>query len=144
MSVAADIDLFAACLDAGLNTRDAADAVAGVVDGTHRDMWITVAALLGIGMPVDKAMSAFVGTGGLEELANLAAVSAQSGSAFSKGCRRIVDRLREEDTDHRTEAAERTGVLIALPLATCFLPAFMILGLAPVVMGLGMHLFTNL
>ena len=64
--------------------------------------------------------------------------SHRSGSALSQGCRRIAESLGATATDHRTAAAERAGVFIALPLATCFLPAFMIIGLAPVVLGLGM------
>ncbi|MDU6013102.1 MAG: type II secretion system F family protein, partial [Corynebacterium sp.] len=36
--------------------------------------------------------------------------------------------------------AERAGVFIALPLAVCFLPAFIVLGLAPVVISLGAQL----
>jgi pilus assembly protein TadC len=41
---------------------------------------------------------------------------------------------------HRAEAAEaraqRAGVLIAAPLGLCFLPAFLVLGVVPVVIGL--------
>ena len=42
-----------------------------------------------------------------------------------------------------TARAERAGVLIALPLTLCFLPAFLVLGLAPVVISLGTALLTH-
>lgn len=140
LDVAADIDLFAACLDAGLSTRDSAHVVARVSQPHHREVWIQVVALLSIGVGAEKAFALMAGLDGLDELANLAAVSHNSGSALSQGCRRIAESLRDGAADHRTAAAERAGVFIALPLATCFLPAFMIIGLAPVVLSLGMNL----
>jgi pilus assembly protein TadC len=38
-------------------------------------------------------------------------------------------------------AAERAGVLIAGPLGLCFLPAFVCLGIVPVVVGLAGEIF---
>ncbi|NJA60175.1 translation initiation factor IF-2, partial [Streptomyces sp. NEAU-H3] len=35
-----------------------------------------------------------------------------------------------------TAAARRAGVLVTAPLGLCFLPAFLILGVAPVLLGL--------
>lgn len=142
--LASDIDVFAACLDAGLDTRDSAEIVARVAARPHRQAWFSAVALLGVGVPPERAFSAMEGIEGLNELANLATVSARSGSAFSAGCVRIADILRADAADYRTAAAERAGVMIALPLATCFLPAFMILGLAPVIVGMGMELLANL
>src|SRR5699024_12133693 len=84
------------------------------------------------------------GVDGLQDLAVLAEVSHRSGSAFSQGCHRIADALVASAADHRTAAAERARVFIALPLAACFLPAFMIIGLAPVVLGLGMKVLGTL
>ncbi|WP_080793120.1 type II secretion system F family protein [Corynebacterium pacaense] len=144
VELAGDIDVFAACLDAGLGTRDSAEVVARMTGDPHRGAWMSAVALLGVGVPAERAFTAMEGRGGLEELASLATVSARSGSAFSAGCVRIADTLRADAADHRTAAAERAGVLIALPLATCFLPAFMILGLAPVILGLGSDLLANL
>ncbi len=138
LDTAADIDLFAACLESGLSIRDAAHVVARIADPGHREVWEQTVALLGIGVSPERAFAAMTGAAGLEELAHLVEVSHRSGSALSQGCRRIAESLGATATDHRTAAAERAGVFIALPLATCFLPAFMIIGLAPVVLGLGM------
>ena len=49
--------------------------------------------------------------------------------------------MRQDDNDAAVATAERAGVLIAAPLALCFLPAFMLLGLVPVVVGLGRTMF---
>lgn len=144
VDTAADIDLFAACLGAGLSTRDAAHVVARVAHPGHRRVWEQTVALLSIGVGPDRAFAPMAELEGLDELANLAEVSHRSGSALSQGCHRIAQSLSAAAADHRTAAAERAGVFIALPLAACFLPAFMILGLAPVVLGLGMKVMGHL
>ncbi|WP_257210500.1 type II secretion protein F [Actinomyces ruminis] len=41
------------------------------------------------------------------------------------------------------EAAERLAVRLVLPLGTCFLPAFIILGIVPVVMSVGMDMLAG-
>jgi pilus assembly protein TadC len=43
---------------------------------------------------------------------------------------------RDDAAHAATAAAERAGVLIAGPLGLCFLPAFVCLGIVPVVAGL--------
>ncbi len=144
LETAADIDLFSACLDSGLSTRDAAHVVARVAHPAHRQAWEQTVALLTIGVGPDRAFASMAQVEGLDELAKLAEVSHRSGSALSQGCRSISRELSATAVDHRTAAAERAGVYIALPLATCFLPAFMIIGLAPVVLGLGMKVLGNL
>ncbi|BAU94692.1 type II secretion system F domain-containing protein [Corynebacterium suranareeae] len=140
VDVSADIELFSACLDAGLSTRDAAQVVAHVAAQSHRETWSQVVALLSIGVSAPQAFSLMAAIDGLDELANLATVSYRSGSALSEGCKNIATSLRATAGDKRTAAAERAGVFIALPLALCFLPAFMIVGLAPVVLSLGTQL----
>jgi hypothetical protein len=45
-------------------------------------------------------------------------------------------RVRAELVDTAQARAQRAGVLVAGPLGLCFLPAFLVLGIAPVVIGL--------
>lgn len=144
LETAADVDLFAACLESGLSIRDATGVVARVAHPEHQDRWEQAVALLTIGVSPERAFSFMADAEGLGEVAHLVEVSHRSGSALGQGCRRIAESLSATAADHRTAAAERAGVYIALPLATCFLPAFMILGLAPVVLGLGMKVLGHL
>lgn len=134
LDIAADIELFAACIHAGLSTAHATTAVAAI---TQSERWRSVQALLAIGVEAERAWAPMRGADGLAELAALATMSERSGGALSAGCQRIVDKLRRDSDNTAKAAAERAGVLIALPLATCFLPAFFILGLAPTVISLG-------
>lgn len=137
LAVAADISLFAACLRAGLSTSQAASAVATAASPGTAGKWESVAALLQVGVDPGRAWQAMNDTEGLSELADLSRISQRSGAAVAEGCERIAETLRSEASDASQAAAERAGVFIALPLAVCFLPGFIILGLAPVVIGLG-------
>lgn len=144
LALAADIDLFAACIRAGLATSAATSAVAGAATDAHtREAWTQVAALLAIGVPADRAWADVANLPGLGEIAGLARMSQRSGAAMAQACERISTGLRADATDDATARGERAGVLIALPLATCFLPAFFILGLAPVVISLGNQLING-
>ncbi|MEX3515244.1 MULTISPECIES: type II secretion system F family protein [unclassified Corynebacterium] len=134
LDVASDVELFAACLRAGLSTQQAAGALARV--GQLSERWGEVAALLAVGARGQRAW----GRLGIDELARLVVMSGQSGAAIARGCERISHTLRVDAQAQATAAAERAGVFVALPLAVCFLPAFVVLGLVPVVISLGAQL----
>ncbi|MGA3256827.1 MAG: type II secretion system F family protein, partial [Mycobacterium sp.] len=71
-----------------------------------------------------------------DALLRLARRSASSGSALADGVADLADQSRDAAAHAATAAAERAGVLIAGPLGLCFLPAFVCLGIVPVVAGL--------
>lgn len=143
LALAADIDLYAACLRAGLTPAAAAVAlVEAGSDPVTGEAWRAVSALLAIGVPAERAWAEVADLPGLGDLAGLARMSGRSGSAMSEACGRISAGLRADAADRATARAERAGVLIALPLTACFLPAFLVLGLAPVVISLGTQLLT--
>ena len=114
---ASDIELFAACVSAGLPAATAAAAVADT-HGT-RSPWHTVASLTALGVEPQRAWA---------EIRHL------------PGCGRIAAQLRAGAGDRAKAKAERAGVLIAIPLTAFFLPAFFVLGLAPAVISLGTSL----
>ncbi|MGB3334581.1 MAG: type II secretion system F family protein, partial [Mycobacterium sp.] len=66
----------------------------------------------------------------------LARRSGSSGAALAAGLGELAAQSRDEAAHTATAAAERAGVLIAGPLGLCFLPAFVCLGIVPVVAGL--------
>ncbi len=66
----------------------------------------------------------------------LARRSASSGSALADGVAELADQTRLDAGDAARAAAERASVLIAGPLGLCYLPAFVCLGILPVVVGL--------
>lgn len=76
----------------------------------------------------------------LVDLVRLAKLSSDSGTAMASGCHRVAAQLRADAAAQATAKAERAGVFIAAPLAVCFLPAFLVLGLVPVIISLGQQL----
>ncbi|PKF67699.1 type II secretion system F family protein, partial [Corynebacterium mastitidis] len=132
---AGDIDLYAACVAGGLNPAQAAAVVSRCGRAGAREAWRSVACLLAMGVPPERAWRDAASVPGMADLARLACHSHHSGARFAHAAAEIAERLREQGEDRATATAERTGVLIAAPLTLCFLPAFFLLGLAPVVIG---------
>jgi pilus assembly protein TadC len=72
----------------------------------------------------------------LAPLAAAARRSAAGGSGLADAVREHAAQLRQEIAAASVRSAGRAGVLMTAPLGVCFLPAFLCLGLAPVVVGL--------
>ncbi|QDZ43310.1 type II secretion system F family protein [Corynebacterium sp. sy039] len=134
LDCAADVDLYASCISAGMSHSAAAAAVARK---SHIVQWQAVAQLLALGMNGERAWQPLAQVDGLSELLSIARNSHRSGSAMHTGCTRLAQRLRTQAQTQSIARAQRAGVLIAIPLALCFLPAFFILGLVPLVVSLG-------
>ncbi len=131
---ASALDVLAVCLEAGMSVAQAAAATARSAPPPLRAMLQRAADLLTLGADPETAWSA--GAGDLEPLSRLARRSASSGTALAQGVRELADQLRQDALHAAAANAERAGVLIAGPLGLCFLPAFVCLGVVPVVVGL--------
>ncbi|MFW0789422.1 type II secretion system F family protein [Gordonia sp. CPCC 205333] len=135
--IAAAYDLFAICLRAGLPVRTAGLAVVRGLPPSLATSLRRSVDLLGLGADADQAWYELEReTEGFGELAVLARRSARAGSSMSAGLADLSARARERAADSALAAAERAGVKISGPLGLCFLPAFVCLGIAPVVIGL--------
>jgi hypothetical protein len=55
---------------------------------------------------------------------------------LARGVADLAAESRSDAADAARATAERAGVLIAAPLGVCYLPAFLCLGIVPVVVGL--------
>lgn len=138
--IAGDIELFVACLRAGLSIQQATNALSLVAGDETSRYWTHVSSLLALGVEPDRAWQQMHQVPGFSDLARLVTLSEDSGAAIASGCQRLVDTLRSDATSQAVAKAERAGVFISLPLALCFLPAFIVLGLVPVVISLGSQL----
>lgn len=140
VAAAANLELYAACVEAGLSPAHAAAAVA---TASNSPSWRRTASLLELGISAEKAWAELYSDSHYAHVATLAANSQRSGAALAQGYRDGAEKLRQDANDHATARAERAGVLIALPLTLCYLPAFFLLGLAPVVLELGLKIITT-
>lgn len=140
LGVASSLDVLAVCLSAGMAVATAAAAAAVSAPQTVAPVLRRAADLLALGADAAVAWSAPTGPGRVdgqvEGLLRLARRSASSGAALADGVADLAAQARHDAASAATAAAERAGVLIAGPLGLCFLPAFVCLGIVPVVAGL--------
>ncbi|AZG47446.1 type II secretion system F family protein [Gordonia insulae] len=148
-AIAASFDLFAVCLRAGLPIGGAAGVVADSAPVGLAQPLAATADLLGLGADPEHAWRTFgpaadrrrrsgpsTESDVFDALATLARRSARSGSSLAGGLAELADSTRRQAHDDALAAAERAGVAISGPLGLCFLPAFVCLGIVPVVIGL--------
>ncbi len=95
-----------------------------------------VAALLALGVEPGRAWDDVADDPHLGPIAIAARRSAIAGAELSQMIREQAVALRRAESARAQRRAERAGVLITAPLTLCFLPAFICLGLAPVVLTL--------
>ncbi|WP_082777974.1 type II secretion system F family protein [Tsukamurella pseudospumae] len=133
---AAAYDLFAVCLRAGMPTADAARAVAGEAPAALAEVLNRAAELLALGSDAETAWRTDSADPQVVALTRMLRRSARAGSPPAVGLADLARTERAQAEDRAVAAGERAGVAVAGPLGLCFLPAFVCLGIVPVVMGL--------
>ncbi|WP_323139194.1 type II secretion system F family protein [Streptomyces platensis] len=129
-------DLLAACLAAGAGPRESAEAVGRSLDGPVAERLRQIAAELRLGGEPAVVWPRLAALPGAEGLARCMERAGISGVPAVESASRIAAELRAEQARTATAQARRAGVLVTLPLSACFLPAFLTLGVAPVLIGL--------
>ena len=136
LRLAGTLDLLAACLRAGLPVPTAVAAVADLAPTGAADALRSASGLLALGAGPEEAWAPVRGRPELGELAVAAIRTARAGTVFAAAAAELAGRLRDDLAVEAEERAERAGVVLALPVGLCFLPAFLCLGVLPVVLGL--------
>jgi Flp pilus assembly protein TadB len=129
-------ELLAVCLEAGLPVAAAVTATAAPLTGGTGARLRRVAGLLELGADPAEAWQAAIDVPALATFARAARRSAGTGAALAQVARTEGTRIRATLLDTAQARAQRAAVLITGPLGLCFLPAFLVLGIAPVVIGL--------
>jgi pilus assembly protein TadC len=136
MAIAGAFDLLSACLRSGSTLAAAASAVAPTAPEPLASALARGAHLLELGADPVVAWESVATDAEGEALARMARRSARSGSSLADAITELAAERRNGAEDAAVAAAERAGVLIGGPLGLCFLPAFVCLGIVPVVIGL--------
>lgn len=129
-------DLLAACLAAGADPRTAADAVGKSLGGPVGERLVRTAAELRLGgEPADAwgRLGALPGAGGLARVLEHAGTT---GAPAVEPVSRLAADCRAEQGREAGRRADRASVLATAPLGACFLPAYLLIGVAPVMAGL--------
>ncbi|MFF1710843.1 type II secretion system F family protein [Streptomyces sp. NPDC058268] len=129
-------DLLAACVAAGAGPVAAAQAVGEALKGPVGERLAQGAAQVRLGgEPVD-AWRRLAAIPGAAALARLLERAGDSGAPAAEPVARLAADCRAERGRTAMAAARRAGVLMTAPVGLCFLPAFVAVGVLPVVIGL--------
>lgn len=125
--------LLAAALGAGLPLRGAVDQVVAVTDGPLHDELAQVLDNIRAGQPEPEAWRGLTGHEPLRRMALDLARSTDSGAALAEVLSEHGRMARVAAQADRRTKARAAGVRSVLPLCVCFLPAFFLIGIAPVI-----------
>lgn len=126
-------DLLAAALRTGAPPDRAAIVVGEAVGGPVGTRLTLVGRALRLGASPRDAWAHLADLPGGRRLSRVAARSADRGTALTQALERQAADLRVAKAAAAEASARRVGVLVVLPLGVCFLPAFVLMGVVPVV-----------
>lgn len=129
-------DLLSAALMAGVPTEHAIPVVARAIGGPAGDCLMGVHRRTQLGEPVDRAWEGLVQTPGLGAVARAVARSSRTGAPLASLLAQGAEDLRAHASAAALVEVRATAVRAVLPLGLCLLPAFALLGIAPIVGGL--------
>ncbi|WP_072042112.1 type II secretion system F family protein [Nigerium massiliense] len=134
--VAEVCELLAVCLEAGRPTRGAARTVAEAMEGPTRDVLLAVLHQVDLGVAEPQAWASLGEAAGYRTIARDISRSVGSGVGLSVLLRQHAREARRGAEALALVEARKAGVRSIVPLVVCFLPAFFLLGVAPIFGGL--------
>ncbi|GAA1269345.1 hypothetical protein Psi02_19310 [Planotetraspora silvatica] len=129
-------DLMAACLRAGQPLSGAIETTADALGGPLGERLSWVAAQVRLGANPEDVWAAVGSEPPLGTLARTMIRAARNGAPVADALTRLADDARHASRAASAAAARKVGVQAVAPLGLCFLPAFVFLGIVPVVAGL--------
>ncbi|CAM5344340.1 Type II secretion system protein GspF domain-containing protein OS=Streptomyces alboniger OX=132473 GN=CP975_19330 PE=4 SV=1 [Streptomyces alboniger] len=129
-------DLLAACIAAGAGPVIAAQAVGEALGGSVGEALARGAAEVRLGGEPGEAWRRLAATPGAGALARLLERADVSGLPAAAPVARLAVDARADWNRTATARARRAAVMVTAPVGLCFLPAFITVGVLPVVIGL--------
>ncbi|CAL9531332.1 hypothetical protein SUDANB176_04058 [Streptomyces sp. enrichment culture] len=129
-------DLLSACIAAGAGPVTAAQAVGDTLGGPVGEALARGAAEVRLGGEPGAAWQRLASVPGTVALARLLERADVSGLPLSVPVARLAAEARAEWARAATARARRAAVMVSAPVGLCFLPAFVAVGVLPVVIGL--------
>lgn len=136
-------DLLAACLAAGAGPVEAAEVVGESLGGPVGERLARAGAELRLGGEPGAGWGRLAEIPGARALAECLERAARTGAPAAQPVSRLASGLREERAHRAGARAQRAAVLVTAPVGLCFLPAFLAIGVAPVVIGMASGLLSN-
>lgn len=141
-SVASAIDLLAACMSAGALLEQALDHVASACDEPLTSLLASVGSRLRMGASVQAAWADALADCALAPAARAVVRAHESGAPVADALCHVAFDLRRSVRSEAETAARKAGVRAVVPLGVCFLPAFVLVGVVPVVAGFAKALWS--
>ena len=129
------VDLLSACLVAGQAPGPAVEQVAAAVDGPLREELAAVTTRLRLGADPVTVWRELAAHPQLGRLGRCVARAVDSGASVAEAMTRLAEDLRRDARARVEGRARAVGVKAALPLGLCMLPAFVLVGVVPLVAG---------
>ncbi len=134
-------DLLAATLASGASMTSAVDAVRHAVGGPAAQTLARVDRALVLGTPMSHVWTTAHAEPAFARIAAAFERSSESGAPVAELLIGVASDERRKKRRTVEVAARGAGVRSVMPLAACYLPAFMLLGVIPVVASMATSLF---
>jgi pilus assembly protein TadC len=129
------VDLLAACLTAGLSPAAAVEQITDAVEPPVRDELAEISARLRLGVDPVTVWGDLARHPQLGGLGRTLVRAVESGASVADAMQRLADDLRRSSRADVESRARAVGVKAAVPLGVCLLPAFVLVGVVPLVAG---------
>ena len=130
------VELFAATLRAGASPGAGIGVVCAALPGPATERLSAVAARLSLGLDPVQVWSSLSDDPQLGRLGRALARAQESGAPVVAAVERLADDLARSARAETEERARAVGVKAAVPLGLCLLPAFVLIGIVPLVVAL--------
>ncbi|SER94730.1 Type II secretion system (T2SS), protein F [Propionibacterium cyclohexanicum] len=127
------LDLLTASLDAGAALRTATANIARIAPQPSAQLLQEVDAHLRVGFSEAQAWRSLGEESVWGDVARDLARSAETGEPVAKILRSRAQRARQRRHNHLTARARAVGVQAVGPMMVCFLPAFILVGVVPII-----------
>ncbi|WP_122816142.1 type II secretion system F family protein [Nocardioides pantholopis] len=130
------VGLLAAALRAGTAPGAAVAAVGAALPGAAADRLAPVAARLAVGVDPGQVWAELAEDPVLAPLGRTMARAQATGAPVVRSVERLAEELAQTARADVEDRARAVGVRAALPLGLCLLPAFVLVGIVPLVAGM--------
>ena len=130
------VELLAATVRSGAAPAEGIAMVCAALPGPAADRLDGVAARLSLGVDPEEVWSSLAADPQLGRLGRTLARSHASGAPVVAAVERLADELARSARADTEERARAVGVRAAVPLGLCLLPAFLLIGIVPLVVSL--------
>ncbi len=135
------VDCLAACLAAGAELWTAMEVVADAFDEPMRGVLRRAVTRHWLGSAYADTLAEMLDEASLAAVARVLLRSVESGSGAARALAAGADQMRRDRTAELERRARSLGVKAVAPLGLCFLPAFVVVAVVPIVGSLLRDLF---